>query len=779
MRLSILLVFCVCMVQSTIGQNVNTTIRGTVVDTYNELSLPAANVILYNEDSKTETTTDNEGKFGFKSVSVGRHSIYVSFVGYKPVRIDNFMVTSGKETVLNIQMEEQPVQITEINVSATNKGTTKNEMVYLSGRSFNVEETERYAGTNGDPARMASYFAGVMPSGDTRNDIIIRGNSPLGVLWRLEGVDIPNPNHFAAAGTNGGPICILNNNQLSNSDFITSAFPASYGNALSGVFDLKMRNGNNQKRENTIQFGTNGLEAGIEGYFSKSSKASYMINYRYAFLELFDKIGIDLGIPTIPKYQDISFKLSFPSKKGMVSLWGLGGKSSMEMFSDKNEMSTIRNINTFFGSKMGATGLSHSLSFNPNSYIKTALAVTGSNSYMRADSVLSASSPYTIYGSDFSEVRAIITSTYHLKVNPKLRITSGITYTHEFVDLIDTAKNENTFLTVTNINDNFGFLQSHAQGEYAINNKLKFNAGLHMQYLMFNEKFSVEPRAAIKYEVSPKLNFRIAYGLHSQKQQNIVYFFRSLTDTLNLAYKETNKNLDFTKSHHLALGTGWYLKPDLKLNVELYYQYLFDIPVETRPSPYSAINYGVDFYSVVEDSLQNKGIGYNTGIELSLEQFYKNGFYYMTNVSLFTSKYRGSNNKWYSTLFDNNYVVNLLGGYEFNLQNNQFLSINGNLAWAGGLRYIPINIDESKREGMTVYFNDRSFEGQYKDYFKMNLKLIYRVNGKKFSYESAFGVTNLTNRKNIMQQSFDPETGKIVYDYQMGLMPEGTFRVYF
>jgi hypothetical protein len=779
MKRLFLLLFFAGLVYSTTGQDINTTIRGIVVDMYNNLPLTGANVLLHNESSKTGTTTNTEGRFEFKLVPVGRHSINVTYVGYKSVKLENIMLVSGKETILHIQLEEEPVQLSEVVISPNKQGATNNEMVYISGRSFNVEETERYAGTNGDPARMASYFAGVMPSGDTRNDIIIRGNSPLGLLWRLEGVDIPNPNHFAAAGTNGGPICILNNNQLSNSDFITSAFPARYGNALSGVFDLKMRNGNNQKRENTIQFGTNGLEAGIEGYFTKTSNASYMINYRNAFLEFFDKVGVDLDLPTIPKYRDISFKLSFPSKMGMVSLWGLGGKSSLEMFSDKNEMSTIRNINTYFGSMMGAAGLSHSFSFNPNSYIKTSLAVTGLNSYMRADSALPVSTPYTIYGSKFSEIRTIITSTYHLKASPKLRITSGMTYTREFADLIDTAKNENTFFTITDINDNFGLLQSHVQGEYAFNNKLKFNAGVHFQYLTFNKRFSVEPRAAIRYEVNPKLNFRLAYGLHSQKQQNNVYFFRLLVDTLNLVYKETNNNLDFSKSHHVAVGTGWYLIPGLKLNVEMYYQYLFDIPVETKPSSYSAINYGTDFFSVVKDSLQNTGIGYNTGVELSLEQFYNKGFYYMANISLFTSKYRGSNNHWYGTLFNNNYVVNLLGGYEFTLQKNNFLSINGNLAWAGGLRYTPININESVREGEAVYFDNRAFEGQYKDYLKMNLKFIYRVNRKKYSYESAFGITNLTNRKNILQQSFDPATGTIVHDYQLGLMPEGTFRIYF
>lgn len=142
-------------------------------------------------------------------------------------------------------------------------------MATVSARSFTVEETSRYAGSLNDPSRMAANYAGVSSTSDARNDIIIRGNSPLGVLWRLNGMEIPNPNHFGSLGTTGGPVSILNNNLLDKSDFLTGAFPAEYGNALAGVFDLQMRSGNNEKTEFLGQVGFNGFELGAEGPIGK------------------------------------------------------------------------------------------------------------------------------------------------------------------------------------------------------------------------------------------------------------------------------------------------------------------------------------------------------------------------------------------------------------------------------------------------------------------------------------------------------------------------------
>lgn len=220
--------------------------------------------------------------------------------------------------VINVELEENAIKMDEVEVKASSEKDLVNTMQMANMKSFSIEETERYAGSRQDPARMAQNFAGVQGTNDSRNDIVIRGNSPAGLLWRLEDIDIPNPNHFAVAGSAGGPQSIINNKYLSNSEFYTGAFPANYGNAVGGVFDLKMRNGNNEKHERTFQLGILGTEIALEGPISKKSGASYLVSYRYSTLALFGSFNINLGTSAIPNYQDIGIRLNFPTKNRSV-----------------------------------------------------------------------------------------------------------------------------------------------------------------------------------------------------------------------------------------------------------------------------------------------------------------------------------------------------------------------------------------------------------------------------------------------------------------------------
>lgn len=763
-----------------LAQNPTGVVRGTVMDRFTKLPLEGANVVILDSLNQNGTFTNSRGMFSFERVSVGRQSIAVSYLGYKLMLISNIIVTSGKEIVLNVELEEEEMQIADVIVKAKRNSDTKNSYAYVSGRPFNVEDTERYTGTNGDPARMATYFAGVMAAGDTRNDIIIRGNSPLGLLWRVEGVDIPNPSHFASMGTNGGAMSILNNNQLANSDFMSGAFPSQYGNALSGVFDLNLRNGNSQKRETTIQMGSGGLEAGIEGYFSRKSDASYLINYRYSFIELFDVLGINLDIPAVPKYQDVSFKVSVPTKNaGRFSLWGLGGKSSMSMNASDNNLSATSGINTRFGSDMGVIGLSHSLTVNEKTYIRTNLALTGFTTGMAVDSVQQPNNPTHFYGNSYREWRSVFTSTFKHRINSRLRFETGVTLTGYNLNYNDSVRINNDFVYITNNSGNHGLLQSFLQFEYRLGERVKLSSGFHFQHLNLNQSNSAEPRLALNFELNPKSSLYIGQGIHSQIQTGNVYFHRTLTDTISQQYTETNRDLGMSKSFHSVAGFKHSVSPSTWIKAEAYYQYLFNIPIEQKPSAYSTINYGADYYSIVEDSLVNKGVGRNIGVEFTLERTYSKGFYYLVTLSLYDSRYRASDGIWRNTMFNGNYIANVLGGYEFKLPKNESLAVNANMAWAGGLRYIPIDIEKSVEKGQTILDSQNSYKNKQKDFFKLNIKLIYRINRSRYSYETGFGVSNITNRKNVLMQSFDKSSSTVVYDYQMGLMPEGLFRIYF
>ncbi|WP_163381547.1 TonB-dependent receptor [Cyclobacterium sp. SYSU L10401] len=365
-------------------ENISQTIRGQVIDTDGKYPLTGVTVLLADEglEELVGTTTGQNGEFRLENVPLGRHHLKFSFMGYKEVLLSNLILTSSKELILEIAMEELAISLADVEVRATRSGEAQNEMAIVSGSAFTVEETDRYAGSRGDPARMASNFAGVQGADDSRNDIVIRGNAPGSVLWQLEGINIPNPNHVGASGTSGGPVNIINNKILANSDFYTGAFPAEFGNTVSGVFDLKFRKGNNEKHEKSFQLGFMGAELFLEGPINKSSRSSYLVGYRYSSLQLFSALGIDVGTSAVPRYQDFAFKFNFPLKNnGNLSVFAVGGKSNIdikvseESIEDRN-LYGEKDRDQYFGSRMAVLGLSYEKVLQNQTYMKATLAAS-------------------------------------------------------------------------------------------------------------------------------------------------------------------------------------------------------------------------------------------------------------------------------------------------------------------------------------------------------------------------------------------------------------------
>ncbi|MFC2096621.1 carboxypeptidase-like regulatory domain-containing protein, partial [Bacteroidota bacterium] len=269
------------------------TIRGQVIDQDSKSPLIGANIIILNSEPVKGTSSNVDGYFRIDQVHVGRVDLKVTCMGYEAKTIPNLLIGSGKEIVLEIELIESLIQLEDVIITANgHKAEALNEMAVVSAKAFSVEETKRYAGSFNDPARMVSGYAGVTGDATGNNDIVVRGNSPKGILWKLDGIDIPNPNHFADEGSTGGPINALNSAMLNNSDFFSGAFAPEYGNAYSGVFDMKLRNGNNEKREYSASIGVIGMEATLEGPFSKNYNGSYLINYRYSSLDILDQAGI-------------------------------------------------------------------------------------------------------------------------------------------------------------------------------------------------------------------------------------------------------------------------------------------------------------------------------------------------------------------------------------------------------------------------------------------------------------------------------------------------------
>ena len=706
--LLVLFISALISINST-AQHLTQTIKGIIIDRESQSPLPGATVTIPGTEPLKATISDMEGYFQLEDVPVGRYDLSISFVGYQPLIMPEILLSTGKETFLNIELVESVEEIDEVTIKANTKDRPGNSMAMLSARTFSVEEASRYAGGFDDPARMASSFAGVATGSIQDNSIIVRGNSPKGLLWELEGVAIPNPNHFAGAiSAGGGIVTIFSGQMLSNSDFFTGAFPAEYGNALAGVFDIKFRTGNMDKREYWAQAGVMGIDLGSEGPFVKGKKATYLFNYRYSTFGLLMPLFPEGS--GLPAYQDLSYKLNFPTKNaGIFSFWGIGAIDKMlkneETDPEKWESETDKEREETH-MKPAATGLTHKYIIGNHSYINTTIAVTnysGGHAVHRLDSQLFARKIQYI---DVNEQKLIAQSFLNHKFNEHHTNRTGIIYTQMFynIDLEATDIAGQPLIQYVNSKGNNYLLQGYTESKFMISNALNANLGVHAQYFGLNGNYSIEPRAGIKWNYNTRQAVSFGIGLHSQTEDLKIYMAKQGDELVN-------KDLDFTKALHIVLGYDLKINDNMRLKAETYYQYLYHVPV-IADSTFSMINFQQQWF--LNDALINKGKGTNYGIDLTLERFLKNGYYWLATASIFDSKYIDGIGIKRNTAFNRGVVANLLIGKEFylNHHSNKFriLSINGKVTYLGGEKLIPLNRTASSENADIIYDYAKAYE---------------------------------------------------------------------
>ena len=755
-------------------------IRGKVIDAETKIVLPGANVVLLNSDPLKGTTSDEKGNFNIQNVPVGRHSLKISYVGYKPAIIPEIMVTSGKECIVNVELEAVVISSGEVEIKAgINKDKTNNPMATISARSFNVEESRRYAGAVDDPMRMVANFAGVVANaGVSTNEITIRGNSPKGLLWRLDGIDIPNPNHFAFVGQSGGGFTIISSQVLNNSDFYTAAFPAQFGNALSGVFDMRFRNGNNDRHEYAVQLGIQGLDVAAEGPFSKKQTSSYVFNYRYSVLYFLRYIDPSMK-NEIPKFQDLSFKLNFPTpKSGTFSLVGIGGLSNISQNPAKDSTQWHALNDRFVENlvnRMGAMALIHQINLNPATLLRSSLSAT--YSYIGHQENLLNSS-YNLVPQDSLEhqnLRLTASLSLNHRFGSRVSLRNGVTYNYLSYDL--DIKSLNPFTGIfQQINKGTGhtdMIQAFTESRFDITNTLFISGGLYFQYLSLNAHYALEPRIALHWQFSRNHAFSLGYGLHSQLEDIGLYLVNDAGNSETI--RQPNRNLNFDRSEHFVLGYEYSIRPDLHLKVETYYQYLYSIPV-IPGSYFSMINSTGDYN---RDSLVNKGKGRNMGIDITFEKFLTKQFYGLATISLFDSKYTGGDGIERNTQFNTNYVINLLVGKEWTIRKKNILGFNLKGTFNGGEHYVPIDLQQSIAQHREVLNEKNAYGPQLPSFFYLDLTLTYRLNYRKVSGILAIQIKNLLNNQPDVGYSYDDFNHTIEPQKSIGILPLISYKIEF
>lgn len=756
------------------------TFRGSTIDKSIKTVLKGATIELIGGVNK-QTISNNEGTFKFDFIPVGRYNVRILYIGYKTITIPNIAIESGKETYLSVEMEEDINSNKEVIVqSGQNKTRPINDAALVSGRMFSVEETRRFAAGLNDPSRIATSFPGVSNTGDN-NALSIRGNAPNGLLWRMEGVEISNPNHFARVGTSGGAISILSAQLLANSDFLTGAFPSEFGNALSGVFDIYLRKGNNNKREFSFSASTIGVDLTSEGYFKKGSKSSYLVNYRYGFLTLMEQLGFKISDASTT-FQDLSYHINLPTKNiGNFSIFGFGGLSSQNRIALNDSLNFIRNTSSRSGtldlSNTASTGLIHTFNIGNKTSFKTIYSFNGTN-YREEDNYYNKiNGPLIVTrNNQFQEGNTILSITATHKINKNNLFKVGFNTNGKNFLLNQREAVSNILKDKVKEDGDTRLSQYFLHWKWDPSNKVRFLMGLHGQYFALNHSAAMEPRMGIRIQTAEKQFFSVGYGLHSQIQPLGNYFARI---KVGLDSIQPNKGLDFSKAQHYVVGYNIQFKQNWNFKLEAYYQSLYDIPVaaSTRNS-FSLINQDDNY---VISALNNKGKGENYGVEMTIERFWNDQFYFLSTLSLYQSKYQASDLLWRNTRFNSNSIMSVTMGKEWNLHTKKTSTIALDLKITnhGGVRVTPINLQQSIIRKTTVLDNTRIYEEKLPDIFRIDLQMQWKTQYTKMTGSFIAGVQNLTNRKNPVSQYYDASMGGIKYNYLLALIPVAGYKIDF
>jgi hypothetical protein len=797
------------MTTSSFSQKLTQTVRGTIIDSDSKTPIINATIRVIGSDPLIGTVTNLNGEFRLENISIGRVSLLLTYLGYENKTLTNIIVNSGKEVVLDLSMKESIVKMAEFEVKANeNKGEAINEMSLVSSRSISLAESKRYAGGFDDPSKILSNFAGVTNTQDGNNEIIVRGNSPKYMLWRLEGAEITNPNHFADQNGVAGGISALNNNLLATSDFATGAFSPEYGNVLSGVYDVKLRAGNNEKREVTAGLGILGMDIALEGPFKKGYAGSYLFNYRYSTISLIDKLGlVDIG--GIPKFQDMAFKVVLPTKKaGTFSMFALGGLSGIKLegitpaiWETPSDNGLNKDITEDLekDTYLANGGINHILPISSKSFLQTSLsfAVEGLNDEIYESKILEKlnGNGQTIYDTLERNLnfKARLTKSiyrggmkYNYKVNAKnnFQIGSRFTLFSYKSEQSKFSDNQTNKTSLVDFNENIGMVNNFVSWKYRLNEKVTIVSGFHNMNVLYNKKSTLEPRVAASWKINNKNTFNLGYGNHS-KMESVHNYFTQVTNT-DGTITEPNKDLGLLKAHHFVAGYEHRLSKNLRAKVEFYYQYLYNLPVENNDtSYYSSINEGLGFRYV---DLVNKGTGENYGVELTLERFFNKNYYFLVNASLYSSTYKSLDGVKRNTAYNGDFLVNVLAGKEFvklGKKKNQTLAINAKLFYGGGKKIIPLLRDNNG--GLAVdpanneYWDyEKAYEDKIENAFQMTLSASYKFNRKKATHEIFVNIENITNNITRISEFYDEsEPDKIGYQTSFGIFPNVMYRVYF
>jgi hypothetical protein len=770
-----LLIFALC----TKAQFIN----GYVINI--DTKQPLEGVIVSVQGMNINAESDNTG-FWSLQIPVGTYSLRFQLLGYESVIISDASVSAGKQHSLSVNMKELLAILDEVVVTSDSRNYSK-----ISRMQINPATLSHIPGHANDPVRMLTSMPGVNNISDERNDLIVRGNSSIGTLWRIEGIEVFNPNHYALSGVNGGAISLLNKDILGPSSFYSGAFPVEFGNVFSGVFDVNFREGNAGKHEFLADINNLDLNIVAEGPIRiRNRKSSFVAGFRQSTIPVFDIINKKYRelLGATPVFTDFSFKLVSRNKSGAKTVfWGMAGKSVLDLPANTGSNMTPQNI--LAQTITVSSGLSHQFFIGKKVNIKAMLGI----SYLNTDN-----GAYSIWYNNqlIDKSKSIgfgITS--DIKLNKKNILKEGINIRFMDLNLEKKSGEYNSYM----IQKNVGTINAFTEWTHNFNSILSMTSGIHYFTFSLNRHYRVEPRISMSYSLK-KHKFELAFGEYSRQNPIPLYLARAMDDGRELL---PNQNLDFIKSRQTVFAFSGELFHHINFKTELYCQYHYDIAIakqsyygydETLYLFSSALNlsYYTEDIDQTNIAYDNTGKGYSKGIEGMIYFDDIHGFSMNISGSLIESKYycrRG----WYNTLFNNSFALKTFVGKKFKLNKSIVLRTDIALNWVGGRRYTPVDCDLSYAN--YYYYNDidilpqnyitrdysQYLEKRYPDYFRFDFKTSLIINWKSSTHIFSIDIRNLTDRKNIYYHDDYFQNGQITGAtiYQMQRVPVISYKLLF
>lgn len=777
--------FCCIFLTSggLVAQTLTQTIRGVVVDADTREALIGAEVLIPGTEPLIGTVTDVEGNFILPNVPVGRQTIQCRYTGYSPFQRDNIQLSSAKEYYIEIDLHSG-LALEEVVVRAHESNESVNRDFVASVRRLDPEELQYHAATANDPSRLVMGLPGVQPSRDTRNDIIIRGNSAYGLLWRLEGIDILNPNHFARRGSSGGGITIFSASVLGSSDFATGAFPVEYGNVYSGVFDMRFRNGNMHRHEFSMRAGILGLDLGAEGPVG-NGKSSYLANFRYSTLGILNAAGIHLvGPRTDNNFQDFSFKIHTKEKKWQWSIWGMGGNSRENYRAEDQPWKTYSDYETYnFVTRMGVLGFTSNYLINSKSYLQFHTGIMAQDVDVTEDTLSMDRVAFNVNDERYLTKQMTGHLVYKYNFNPKVSTKLGAMYTHANYDLFHAEWNRQGGKRDTIIfqrrpdapSNSNNISQVYMQWNFKPHYKLEIITGFNaLVSTLGKHNYGPAFHFAAKYIVNKNAQIAFHSGNNYKTQPPAFYYTKSYIDGAGYNIGSFQNVLAYTQ----ALGRKY------KLTTEVYFQYLDRIlsKTESNSGRTEHFSFSNDVQGNGRNGMISTGDVRNYGVDVALERKFDRGTFFIVSGSLFDSKFKVNYytgpSDWYNTRYNVGYTGTFTGGKTWKINNNTFFEVGLRMLFNGGAPVTPIVAGMETVDGpQPVLDHSRPFSERTSPYFRPDLRLAWRKNKVKNAWWLALDIQNFINRRNedFIDYTFDRDQLRWQHRRQAPLTPILTF----